>query len=75
MKEENVTMVKIPVILSVKEAAKIMGCSERTVNRKCQIGELKCMPRAKGSKEKYRIYGDQFYSRPLEELYPTLANE
>ena len=51
--------VKIPVLLTPAQTAKLMGCSLTTVYRRIQRGELKCTPGV-GHK---RIYGDQFFTQ------------
>ncbi len=51
--------VKIPVLLTPAQTAKLMGCSLTTVYRRIQRGELKCTPGV-GNK---RIYGDQFFTQ------------
>ena len=51
--------VKIPVLLTPAQTAKLMGCSLTTVHRRIQRGELKCTPGV-GNK---RIYGDQFFTQ------------
>ena len=51
--------VKIPVLLTPAQTARLMGCSLATVYRRIQRGELKCTPGV-GNK---RIYGDQFFTQ------------
>lgn len=42
MEPQNTATIIAPIMLSCEEAARVIGCSARTVARMCERGVLKC---------------------------------